>query len=89
MQPTKFQLNFWEVVKTALEYKAISHQEARHHRKNFWVYNKKEHSNLYSEILEHTIAKMQLVHLKRALRGKQALHKMHAKFGRPRQLSGY
>ncbi|PRY03670.1 hypothetical protein CLV24_13918 [Pontibacter ummariensis] len=75
MQPTKFQLNFWNVVKTALEYRAMTKQESRLHRKNFWVYNREEHAALYSEIMERILFKMHLEHLKSTLKYRRDFYK--------------
>ncbi|PTX15042.1 hypothetical protein C8N40_109140 [Pontibacter mucosus] len=39
MQPSKFQIKFWDAVKAALEYKAITNKQARELRRNFWLHN--------------------------------------------------
>ena len=83
MQPTKFQLKFKDAVRAAVEYKAMTNKEAREHRRNFWVYNRDEHATLYTSIMERTLARVRLVHLKRKLRDKQKLYSMSATYTVP------
>lgn len=75
MQPTKFQVKFWNAVKTALEYRVMTKEEARKHRKSFWVYNLDEHALLYSEINERILSRMHLEHLKSKLKFKHGFYR--------------